>query len=176
MLDGVREFMRGIDNMRLSTAFVLVLTMAASGWTKPAAVKSYRGMFFEVQYPATFNARNLDGETTAQSNAATFTSPDGTVEFYIFSPQWAGKAPGIDFDASKEVEAERSAKKSGTGVYTWYTYRAKDRSYTRTYQDFLDSELNVHWVIGLKYRSEDDFARYRSAYLEFKKSLKQFSD
>lgn len=148
------------------------LTAAAAG----GAVQGYRGMWFEVQYPKGYQARNLDGESAKESTAATFTSPDGTVEFYVFSPQWAGDAPGIALDASKEVETDRSSKKSGSGTYTWYTIAAKNKSYTRTYQDFNDTTNNVHWVIGLKYRSEKDFAAHKAEYLAFKKSLKQFAD
>lgn len=151
---------------------VVFLTSAIAA----GSTRTYRGLFFEVQYPASFKARNLDGASEKESNAATFRSPDGSVELYVFSPQWAGDAPGIALDTSKEVETDRSSKKSGTGAYTWYTIAAKDRSWTRTYQDFSDPTQNVHWVIGLKYRSEADFARHKAAYLAFKKSLKQFAD
>lgn len=162
---------------RMKIAWLTMLFLAVSLTNVCAgSTKTYRGLFFEVQFPASYTAKNLDGESPKESNAATFTSPDGTVEFYVFSPQWGGDAPGIAFDASKEVETDRSSKKSGSGVYTWYTIAAKDKSWTRTYQDFSDTTNNVHWVIGLKYRSEKDFAKHKPEYLAFKKSLKQFAD
>ena len=100
--------------------------------------------------------------------------------FYIFSPQWAGDAPGIALDAAKETEISRkteAGKSSGvTGTYTWTTIAAKDKSYTRTYQDFLATDKSIHWVIGMKYQSDAVLQQHKAAYAAFKGSLRQLAD
>lgn len=145
---------------------------------KPAVSRglTYRGRFFEIQYPAGFQARSLDAAKPSESNAATFAAPDGAVEFYVFSPQWGGEAPGIAFDPKSETQAARTSEKAKGGTLTWITYTAKDKSYTRTYQDSVSKDGDVHWVIGLKYRTEADSARYKPQYLAFKASLRQLAD
>jgi len=52
----------------------------------------------------------------------------------------------------------------------------KNGSYTRTYQGTSESDGTVEWVIGIKYSGEKDYDRYKSDYLKFKGSLKQYSD
>ncbi|MEQ1515309.1 MAG: hypothetical protein ABL931_02330 [Usitatibacteraceae bacterium] len=164
--------------------FILLLlglwTAAAVNAQPEANAATYRGAYFEVQYPAKFKAAPLEGTKPRESKGATFTSPDGTMTFYLFSPQWAGEAPGIALDASRETEISRKSdagKSSGVaGTYTWTTIAAKDKSYTRTYQDFLASDGSIHWVMGMKYRDDAALQKYKAAYGRFKASLRQFGD
>lgn len=141
---------------------------------------TYKGAWFEINYPANFKAHALDAAKPKQSNAATFTSHDGAMEFYIFSPQWGGDAPGIALLPATEVEISRKSEKgksSGVeGVYTWSTVSAKDKSYTRVFQDFLAADGSIHWVIGMKYKSDTALQRYKSQYARFKASLRQLAD
>ena len=162
-------------------ALLLGLWTAAAINAQPEAnAATYRGAYFEVQYPAAFKASPLEGAKPRESKGATFTSPDGTMTFYLFSPQWAGEAPGIALDASRETEISRKSdagKSSGVaGTYTWTTIAAKDKSYTRTYQDFLASDGSIHWVIGMKYRDDTALQKHKEAYGRFKASLRQFGD
>lgn len=140
----------------------------------------YKGAWFEIKYPANFKARALDTTKPTESSAATFSSPDGAMEFYIFSPQWGGEAPGIALVPAAEVETSRKTEKgksSGVeGVYTWSTISAKDKSYTRVFQDFLAADGSIHWVIGMKYKSDAALQRYKSQYVGFKASLRQLAD
>ena len=142
--------------------------------------KTYRGKFFEIQYPASFAAQPIDVAKEAESDAATFSAPDQSATFYVFSPQWAGEAPRIALDASKEIEVERrtgKGKSSGVdGSFTWITIAAKDKSYTRTYQSFKAIDEPIHWVIGMKYSNDEALAKYRADYARFKQSLQQFAD
>jgi len=160
----------------------LACACAASAADDKAATRfaSHKGKFFEVQYPANFKVRVLDAAKAGDSNAATFASADGAMEFYVFSPQWAGEAPGIALDAAREIEVSRDTKpgrSSGVaGAFTWYTIAARDKSYTRRYQDFLATDGSVRWVMGMKYRSEADLGRYQAEYAKFKASLKQLAD
>jgi hypothetical protein len=141
---------------------------------------TFRGAYFEIKHPKDFVAKPLDAKVAKEASAATFSSPDGAMTFYIFSPQWGGDAPSIALDTSREVEASRKAEKgksSGVeGKYTWTTIAAKDKSYTRIYQDFLATDGSIHWVIGMKYKSDAVLQQYKSQYAAFKTSLRQLSD
>ncbi|MBL8514189.1 MAG: hypothetical protein JNJ55_09395 [Betaproteobacteria bacterium] len=157
--------------------------MSAANAAAPAAEakeKTYRGKFFEVRHPADFVAVPLAVPRAAESDAATFTSPDQSVTFYVYSPQWAGEAPGIALDAQKETEVERRSapgKSSGVaGTFTWTTLAAKDKSYTRSYQRFEANDKSIHWVIGLKYANADVLKRHEAAYARFKATLVQLAD
>ncbi len=147
-----------------------------------AAVKTskYRGAYFEVKYPSSFTARALDAAKARESSAATFSAPDSSMQFYIFSPQWGGDAPGISLVPATEVEAARKSEKgksSGVvGTFTWTTLAAKDKSYTRVYQSFLADDKSIHWVVGMKYTSDEALAKYRAQYAQFKASLVQLAD
>ena len=137
-------------------------------------------MFFKVNYPPTYKAQPLEAKTMKESSAATFTSPDGAMQLYIFSPQWGGDAPGIALNAAKEAETAKKTepgKSSGVaGTYTWQTITAKDKSYTRTYQTFKANDDSIYWVIGMKYKDDAALAKYRADYARFKSSLEQFAD
>ncbi len=154
----------------------------AASSAKPSNVEitTFRGSYFEVKHPKDFTARPLDAKVAKQASAATFTSPDGAMAFYIFSPQWGGDAPGIALDTAKEVEVSRKAdkgKSSGVeGKYTWITIAAIDKSYTRIYQDFLATDASIHWVIGMKYKSDATLQQYKAQYAAFKASLRQLGD
>jgi hypothetical protein len=141
---------------------------------------NYKGAYFEIKYPADFKARALDASKPKESSAASFSSPDGAIEFYIFSPQWGGDAPGIALNPASETETSRKSEKgksSGVeGAYTWTTIAAKDKSYTRTYQYFLATDSSIHWVIGMKYKSDAVLQQYKAPYAKFKASLKQLAD
>ncbi len=146
----------------------------------PAKWPAYQGKSFKVDYPAGWKPQTLVASTPAESDSAIFASPDGQMQFYIFSPQWDGTPPGIAIDAVKEVETARKTEpgiSSGIkGHYTWYTIAAKDKSYSRTYQSFKAISEPVHWVIGMKYANDAALGTYRADYARFKKSLEQFAD
>jgi hypothetical protein len=153
---------------------------APSASKASAETSNFRGNYFEIKYPKDFTARPLDAKIAKEANAATFTSPDGAMSFYIYSPQWGGDAPNIALDASKEVEVSRKAdkgKSSGVeGKYTWISIAAIDKSYTRIYQDFMANDQSIHWVIGMKYKSDAVLQQYKTQYAAFKASLKQLGD
>jgi hypothetical protein len=140
----------------------------------------YRGKAFKVSHPPGWKVQPLEAKSAKESDAATFTSPDGAMQLYIYSPQWGGTAPGIKLDAAKEAEVSRKSepgKSSGVaGMFTWHTIAAKDKSYTRTYQSFTGKDEPIHWVIGMKYSDEAALAKYRADYARFKGSLEQFAD
>ncbi len=159
--------------------------IAAAQKNAPApasGTRLYHGEWFDVTYPAVFTSTPPSRKTLQEtgSDEATFTSPDGRVSFYVFSPQWNGKPSFVTVaPTEKEVSRRVQTSKDAARIYTtkaiWVTVEAKNKSYTRTWED-VETSLNTRRVTGVKYKTEADFKRYRAQYLAFKKSLKQFGD
>ena len=140
--------------------------------------RTYKGAWFEIKYPSTFKARpslasiSFDG----QYDSAVFTAADGSVEFYVFAPQWNGKPTDIELDAGTEEPLSENSETKGTITVRRVTIKAKDGSYTRAFEDTENTDLNIRRVFGFKYRNQTAYNKYRSQYLKFKNSLQQFSD
>ena len=158
--------------------------------TKPAtgATRKFSGEWFDVRYPAGFTVRRSLSEKEApeQCLSAFFTSPDGAVVFYVFSPQWNGDPTDIALKPNEVLENQSEQHRDGPlqsgttkPLYTitvrQKTARAKDRSYTRSWED-KETTLNTRRVFGFQYRNEAARLRYRPAYLAFKASLRQYGD
>lgn len=139
---------------------------------------TYRGAWFDVSYPGDFIARpSMRSSTKAEGfDSAFFTSPDKTVEFYVFSPQWNGKPTDIEMDPDTEISVSQSCETSGGTIVRRVTVKARDGSYLRSFVDTVRSESNTRLVFGIKYRTPPDYERYKPHYLRFKDSLVQYSD
>ncbi len=146
--------------------------------------KLYQGAWFNIQYPPDFAVQPLRPSLSAATgyDSARFRSPDGAVEFYVFSPQWSGDIAEIEPNPATErvVEDTRRTRDSPGGKAAvqlhWVTVQAKDGSYTRAYYDEFDTSLNVRKAFGIKYKNQAAYNRYRDIYLAFKNSLVQFAD
>lgn len=53
---------------------------------------------------------------------------------------------------------------------------AKDKSCTRIYLDFLATDASIHWVIGMKYKSDAALQQYKALNVKFKASFRQHAD
>jgi hypothetical protein len=136
----------------------------------------FRGAWFDIMYPADFFPKiikNSDAEAD-KAEAVTFSSPDKLVEFYIYSPQWGGLAPGIEINPTTERLDSEQSSKSKDGINTWYTISSRKGDYIRSYQAFKSD--SIHWVIGIKYKDKNAYDQYKKRYIFFKKSLKQYAD
>ncbi|MEO6849799.1 MAG: hypothetical protein ABI203_00210, partial [Mucilaginibacter sp.] len=103
--------------------------------------------------------------------SAFFESPDKEVEFYIFSGGYNIEASDISLDASREKQTSIKVEHTGAKeTTTWTEIGAFDNSYLRAYQDTRNQVYNVHKVVGLKYKSQAAYNKYKSEYLLFKKS------
>jgi hypothetical protein len=153
-------------------AVVVFITATLFGQTK-----TFTGAWFEIKYPSAFTPRPSLRSATSQQGyeSAFFKSPDGLVEFYIYSPQWSGNPTDIALKISEE-KTSTTSKASGNVIITWWTITAKDRSYTRTYQETMDNVSNTNWVVGIKYKNQSAYNKYKQQYLAFKASLSQFGD
>ena len=159
-------------------------------------LKKYDGNFFSVLYPISFTAipamnHEISGYF-ARTDEATFKSPDGKVEFFVYSPLWSGRPKDYLKPAPNEVlaseDAKKGFKKNKYRNYTltrWATFKAKDGAYLRSYvaqrachDDGESSSFNdcVFKTFGFKYTDQKAYKQYKPAYLKFKKSLEQSAD
>ena len=148
-----------------------------SGNSQDFSYKKYKGAWFDIEYPSTFKVGNsLKSATNVDGfDSATFTSPDGKVQFYVFSPQWSGEAIDILLKPS-EIQLESSSKiQNGLQIKRW-TVKARNGSYFRSYEATSETESNINKVFGIKYGSKEDLDMYKESYLHFKNSLQQYAD
>lgn len=157
------------------------------------SVAYYRGFYFEIAYPKNFIAKPLEPVSqydgfVVETDEAYFGSPDGAVEFFVYSPSWSGRPKNyLKILPTEKLISQENKKQVKVGAYRdqvligWTTVKAKDGSYTRSFvhiknrkSDLSDSDLDR--VFGIKYKSQAAYDQYREAYHAFKKSLKQFSD
>lgn len=144
----------------------------SGGW------RTYRGAWFEVKYPANFSIRpsQRSSSSTSGYDSVFFTAPDGSVEFYVFSPQWNGQPSDIQINSQSEtVVSQETVQRSGK-IIRRMTIKARDGSYLRSYEDTEDTITNTRKVFAIKYANTAAYNRYRQSYLIFKNSLTQFAD
>jgi hypothetical protein len=158
--------------------FSLLALISVDGQSAKNSWRTYKGAWFEIKYPSSFKARpslesiSFDGHY----DSAVFTAADGSVEFYVFAPQWNGKPTDIELDARTEEPVSEHSETKGTINVRRVTIKAKDGSYTRAFEDTENTDLNIRRVFGFKYRNQTAYNKYRNQYLKFKSSLQQFSD
>ena len=172
------------------TATAIITPVASQPQTsRTARYMKYKGAWFDIDYPIGWKVMSYgrSASSTRGSDSVRFTSPDGSAEFYVFSPQWNGNPKEIALDPIREevvfhhVEHASRGKMTGDSYISktaanWYTVRAKDHSYERSWVDVEDKNLNVRHVFGIKYRNGQIYRKYQAQYAHFRKSLEQFSD
>lgn len=138
---------------------------------------TYKGAWFDIEYPASFKVENsLKSSTSSEGfDSAFFTSPDGKAQFYIFSPQWSGKPGDIKIQQNEKILETKAETQNGIFIKRW-SVAAKDGSYFRSYEESSEIEGQINKIFGIKYASNEDLERYRDQYLHFKNSLEQFAD
>ena len=154
----------------------------------------YRGSWFDIEYPQNFTARpttptNVYNTVThVLTDEVYFTSPDGTVEFFVYSPLWSGNpetyltiAPTEEVVSEKTEEVKESERSGqfGDRVLRWVTAKAKDGSYYRSFvsiKEQVGTGSSLHHVFGIKYQDSASYEKYREVYVSFKESLRQYAD
>ena len=136
----------------------------------PVSWKTFRGDFFDVEYPGDFKARPTDGK-----DGVLCTSPDGLVAFYIYSPQWNGKSQLYAIDGG-EVLKQQSTEVAGSRRIVRVTYQRKADGHIRAFEDVEDTLTNTRRTFGVFYASPEAYAHHKDDYLRFKRSLKQYAD
>lgn len=150
----------------------------------------YSGAWFDIEYPPDFKVRpslQTSAAIEGKYDSAFFISADKSVEFYVLSPQWNREPKDIALNPRQEVLVSHEIKKTQHGkdsdgeyvhriVTQWFTVRAKDGSYWRSWLDIEDVGIDTRKVFGIKYRDQKAYDRHKEAYLRFKSSLKQYAD
>ena len=151
----------------------------------------FRGDYFDIAYPENFTPWKFsqkDNTDYFMTDEAYFESPEGDVEFYVYSPQWSGepreylKVPESEILLSTRSETVREAEREGQygdKIVKWMTVKSRDGSYLRSIlsiREQVGTGSELHHVFGIKYKNESSLARYREEYLAFKSSLRQYSD
>lgn len=98
--------------------------------------RTFTEAWFEVKYPSDFTAQGLMVSASGEENqfdGAFFTSPDGEVEFYIFSPQWGGGGEPTDIALrSNEKEGNRPLPIGRSAQKTAATYATIRKRVTKS--------------------------------------------
>lgn len=145
----------------------------------------YRGEWFDIQYPSSFTTspiepvHEIDGVTFVATNEAYFTSPDGDVEFFVFSPQWSGDPETYLAVADNEEFVDEEVQEDSGSIKTWVTLHNIDGAYYRSYVSQrvgVGTGSATHIVFGIKYRDYAVYTAYQEAYERFKDSLIQYAD
>ena len=81
---------------------------------------TYKGAWFEIKYPPGFKVKPGQKSATRVDgyDSAYFVSPDHNVVFYVFSPQWQGKAreADVEINPDREVLIEQNvSEREGPG-------------------------------------------------------------
>ena len=149
----------------------------------------YYGKWFDIKYPNEFSANPTaptdvyNGITHVQTDEARFKSPDSKVEFFIFSPLWAGDPIDYLKIPDSEIVLSDKSNESGNGldktITRQVTTKAKDGTYYRSFESIKEqvgSGSDLHHVFGIKYQDDEVYKKYRENYVAFKKSLRQYAD
>ncbi|MBP0611801.1 hypothetical protein J8J42_01925 [Chryseobacterium sp. cx-311] len=138
--------------------------------------EKYTGAWFTVEFPGNFSVTpSLQSATRTEGyDSVVFTSPDGKVQFYIFSPQWSGVATDIALQSGEEETEHTTDTENGLIVERW-TIRADNGQYSRSYESTSETG-GINKIFGIRYLSSEDLERYRAEYLHFKNSLQQYAD
>lgn len=148
--------------------------------TKASSVtdwKTYTGAWFKVQYPANFEvvAREESSTSSEGNDGVSFVSPDGSIEFYVFSPQWSGESQWVHAKEG-EAKSESSTEAEGSQTTTWVTLAGPKGAYERSYADTFDPTLNTRHIFGFRYPNKAAYGEWKEVYVKFKQSLEQFAD
>lgn len=137
----------------------------------PEEWKTYRGEYFDVQYPGSFTV-----ESSGETDGILFAAPDRSVRFYIFSPLWNGESKHYEIDPELEIVKQHSVEREGPRRITRITYQDRENHHLRSFEDVEDTLLNTRRIFGVFYTNQDSYSHYKDLYLKFKRSLRQYAD
>jgi hypothetical protein len=153
--------------------------------TTTSTVLRYSGAWFDVEYPSSFtpSPSQTNGVDHINTDEATFTSEDGSVEFFIYSPLWNGQTTYHTISDNEDFVDRKEVETPGTGfdktLTKWVTVKAKDNSYYRSYihvRKQIDTGSEYTYTFGIKFKDTNAYNTYKDAYIAFKKSLVQYGD
>jgi hypothetical protein len=145
----------------------------------------YQGNYFSIEYPSNFTAsplgpkESIDNYEFIDTDEATFTSPNGEVEFFVYSPLWGGEPKSyLQQRENEEITTEKESIDDADPIWSktikWVTYTDKEGKYSRSYVSTKTESTDL--VFGIKSVNDEAYKKYKAAYLRFKESLTQFAD
>ena len=148
--------------------------------------REFEGDRFVIQYPRYFKVHpGQRGDMFGFPDEASFTSPDGTAEFYVNDdpdngtphPKWL---PNLKTEVVVSTRTVPGAfLGSGQRAYARYvTIRARDGSYTRYVSESMrrcGHFESCDKAFGFKFRDARAFAKYRRAYDRFRLSIIRYN-
>ncbi|MFT5859826.1 MAG: hypothetical protein ACI865_001932 [Flavobacteriaceae bacterium] len=146
-------------------------------------VDTFNGEWFKINYPFGFTVNPseptdvYDDYTFVSTDEASFASPDETVSFFVYSPQWGGDPKNYLYPAPNEkIESDKTTvdEIDPNNIYRWVTFADKDGNYMRS--AYSKSTESTHLVFGIKYSDQEIYDLYKESYAAFKKSLVQYAD
>ena len=146
-------------------------------------IKQFKGNWFDIEYPANFMATpskpiiSEEEITYVETDEAYFESPDGEVEFFVYSPQWGGE-PTHYFEVKPNEKISDNEEAIDeiipTTIIKWVTIEDENGAYTRSYYHKKTESTDL--VFGIKYKNQAIYDLYYEQYKAFKKSLVQYAD
>lgn len=169
--------MRKIYIISLMALFLFIGSTSIVFSASISKLQIYKGAWFQIKYPAVFKViPSIKSPTKSGYDSAFFVSPDDSVEFYIFSPQWNGNPVDIQIKTDTEEYVDKNIIEKDGKIIRRATIKSKSNKYLRSYIDTEDTQSNTRFVVGVKFQSPEAYDRYKSDYLKFKESLEQFAD
>jgi hypothetical protein len=163
------------DTVKLTTVFIVLTLCIAAPLSAQKQWKTFAGAWFEIDYPPDFIARPSLKSTTAKGwESAFFAAKDGSVEFYVFAPQWSGTAKDILPNDKTEIATVQEKHGAGGAVGRLVTITAKDRSYLRMYTE--NEQDGVKTITGIKCRDNAVYRKYKAVFEKFRLTLRQYND
>ena len=101
--------MKKIKKMIFVLSVLLVCTSVIAKDKKKSDSLTYKGAWFEIDYPKIFTVKpSIPSSTPDLYDSAYFISPDKKVTFYVFSPQWSGDATDISLNKKlKKIQEQK---------------------------------------------------------------------
>ncbi len=144
----------------------------------PSGFEKYKGRFFDVEYPANFTLLSEEvfdepnPESYPGTDGITVQSPDGRLEFYVYSPLCSGN-PEWKETRDGEGEGEVTVEEAENHLITRGSFVSS--KYTRFFEERKGKyDMPCISVFGLKYTNAADYEPFKQDYLHFKNSLLQY--
>jgi hypothetical protein len=144
---------------------------------------TFNGQWFSIAYPEDFIPHpnspidTFDDYEFVETDEAVFTSSNGDIEFFVFSPQWGGN-PKSYWDAlpNEKIESDKSLVDpvDPNIVSRWVTFADKKGRYQRSF--YSRRTESTHLVFGIKSKDQATYDKFKPAYSVFKASLEQYAD
>ncbi len=138
---------------------------------------TYRGGWFEIDYPAEYDVRpSLPSSSAAGYDSVFFEAPDRSVSLYVCSPQWSREPSDILVDTETETLMDSERREIADGLVRRYVIAARDGSYERLYEETELYDGTIRWVVGLRYPDAAARDQVWPLYKRFTGSLQQLAD